>query len=1220
EAWQPLARGEVRITVRSAGVNFRDVMSSLGLVDAPGLGLEVAGEVLEVGEGVAKLAVGDRVMGLASAAFATTAVGDARLLTRIPAQLSFAQAATIPVVFLTALYGLRDLAGLRAGERALIHAGAGGVGMAAIQLAQRFGAEVYATASRAKWGVLRAGGISSSRVASSRDTTFEAQFAVAGGLDVVLNSLAGEYVDASLRLLARGGRFLEMGKTDVRDAAEVNATHGVSYQAFDLMEAGPELLEELLEELREWFERGELQPLPLRAYDLRHARSAFGWLANGRNVGKLVLQPPRELAPEGTVLITGGVGELGRELARHLVQRHGVRHLVLTSRRGLDTPGAGELVTSLQSLGAEQVRVLACDVSERAELARVLDAIDPTHPLTGVVHLAGVLDDGLLADLTSERLATVLRPKVHGAWHLHALTRERDLAAFVLFSSVAGVLGNAGQGSYAAANTFLDALAAERRKQGLAAQSLAWGLWEPQGQGMTSQLNSALLLRIRRSGLLPLSIEHGMSLLDTAWQHPGAQLVPARLELGRMGKQLGSESVPPLLRALIKPSLRRVEAARVSASALRDRLAPLSEGERLKLLLGMVQEVVATVLGLASPAAVPPNQPLKDLGLDSLMAVEVRNQLSARAETKLPATLVFDYPTPEAIAKLLLSQAFARLSASRAPLSTRRVQMDEPIAVLAMACRAPGGVVDPESFWQLLAEGRDAVSAFPSRWDVDALYDPDPDAMGKTYAREGGFLADVEKFDAGFFGIAPREAVSMDPQQRLVLEASWEALERAGLKPNALNETSTGVYLGSVGSDYGADAGGLDSLDGHGVTGQASSVLSGRISYVLGLQGPALTVDTACSSSLVALHLACAGLRQGECDLALAGGVQVMSTPSIFVEFSRLRGMARDGRCKSFSEAADGAGWAEGCGVLVLKRLSDAQRDGDEVLAVLRGSAVNQDGRSQGLTAPNGPAQQRVIQRALAVSGLQARDIDALEAHGTGTSLGDPIEAGALAAVFGPGRAELEPLYLGSSKSNLGHAQAAAGVLGVIKMVLALKHEQLPKTLHAEEPSSHVSWEGSGLALLQQPRAWARRTGRIRRAGVSSFGISGTNAHVIVEEAPSRAPSEPKPVALAVPLLLSGRDERALREQALRMSRWLASRRDGSWGSVLRTAAVHRTHFEHRAALLVPDAQGAEQALARLSEGGSCAELITGRALGGELAMLFTGQGSQRVGMGRELY
>ncbi|MFE4917242.1 type I polyketide synthase, partial [Streptomyces sp. NPDC056652] len=491
-----------------------------------------------------------------------------------------------------------------------------------------------------------------------------------------------------------------------------------------------------------------------------------------------------------------------------------------------------------------------------------------------------------------------------------------------------------------------------------------------------------------------------------------------------------------------------------------------------------------------------------------------------------------------------LRRATNALLETEKDLASERAAKSEPIAVVSMACRLPGGIETPEAFWDLLAEGGDAISGFPKRWERLGLYDEDPEAVGKSYTREGGFLADVEGFDSEFFGISPREAQSMDPQQRLVLETSWEALERAGILPEALSESRTGVYLGSMGSDYGTDSG-LGDLDGYVSTGNAGSVISGRVSYALGLQGPALTVDTACSSSLVAMHLGINALRNGECELALVGGVTVMSKPAIFVEFSRLKGMAADGRCKSFSDEADGAGWSEGVGVLVLKRLSAAQRDGDEVLAVIRGSAVNQDGRSQGLTAPNGPSQQRVVQDALASARLTSADIDAVEAHGTGTPLGDPIEAGALAEIFGPGRESARPLYLGSSKSNIGHAQAAAGVAGVIKMVLALQHGTLPKTLHADSPSSHIEWDGSGLELLRDARPWERGE-RVRRAGVSSFGLSGTNAHLILEEAPEPTPAtvaeEPveAPVPLGVlPLVVSGRDESALREQAGRWADWL---------------------------------------------------------------------------------
>ncbi|MFG3510704.1 amino acid adenylation domain-containing protein [Streptomyces sp. NPDC047821] len=560
-------------------------------------------------------------------------------------------------------------------------------------------------------------------------------------------------------------------------------------------------------------------------------------------------------------------------------------------------------------------------------------------------------------------------------------------------------------------------------------------------------------------------------------------------------------------------------------------------------------------------------------------------------------------------------------------------QRHEPVAIVAMACRLPGGVDTPRAFWDLLAEERDAIGPLPSRWDAFDLYDPDPGAPGKSYAREGGFLDGVEEFDAEFFGISPREAQSMEPQQRVVLEASWEALERAGLRSDQFKGSRTGVYIGAMRPDYETIRTDLELLDGYQGTGVSCSVISGRVSYALGLQGPAVTVDTACSSSLVAIHLAATALRNGECDMALAGGVTVMSSPGMFVESSRLGAMSPDGRCKSFSAEADGGGWSEGVGILVLKRLSAAQRDGDRVLAVIRGSAVNQDGRSQGLTAPNGPAQQRVIHDALAASRLTPADIDAVEAHGTGTPLGDPIEAGALTGVFGPGRAAGEPVYLGSSKSNIGHCQAAAGVVGVMKMVLALQNDTLPKTLHAERPSPHIAWEGSGLELLREARAWPRGE-RTRRAGVSAFGISGTNAHVVLEEAPAHREADAEAGSTApeagsvardglpatLPLVLSGHDEQALAAQAGRWAAWLEANRDVPFADLVRTAALHRSHGETRASVLAAGAEDAADALRALAEGLPHPDTVVGRARErGKAVFVFPGQGSQWAGMGRAL-
>ncbi|NUT09801.1 MAG: acyltransferase domain-containing protein, partial [Nonomuraea sp.] len=837
--------------------------------------------------------------------------------------------------------------------------------------------------------------------------------------------------------------------------------------------------------------------------------------------------------------------------------------------------------------------------------------------LRGVVHAAGVLDDGVITALTPERLEAVFKPKAEAAWHLHELTSGLDLSAFVLFSSLAGVLGGPGQGNYAAANAFLDALAEHRRGLGLAGTSLAWGLWR---EGGLADLDEADLRRLARSGVDPLTAEDGLTLFDAALGNGAATLVPAQLNLKVLAGH--ADALPPLLRGLISaPARRVVTAASEAAATLKQQLAALPPAGQQAVLEDLVRDQLAVVLGFSDASALDEGISFQELGFDSLMAVEFRNRLSAVTGMRLPATLIFDYPTQAVLVPFLAGELLGKREIAVA--SRVSAGDDEPIAIVGMACRYPGGVESPEDLWRLVAQAGDAIGEFPTDrgWDLAKLYDPDPANRGTSYARHGGFLYGAAEFDPGFFGISPREALAMDPQQRLLLESSWQAIERAGIDPHTLRGSRTGVFAGVMYHDYATQLGAVpEELEGLIGTGNSGSVASGRVSYTFGFEGPAMTVDTACSSSLVALHLAVQALRAGDCDLALAGGVTIMATPWTFVEFARQRNLSPDGRCRAFGQAEGGVGLSEGVGMLLVERLSDARRNGHQILAVVRGSAVNQDGASNGLTAPNGPSQQRVIRQALANARLSAADVDTVEAHGTGTVLGDPIEAQAIIATYGQDRPEDRPLWLGSIKSNIGHAQAAAGTAGVIKMVMALRNGILPQTLHAETRSEHIDWSAGAVELLTEARPW-QAADRPRRAAVSSFGISGTNAHVVLEESPAEPERVPGADLPAQPWLLSAKSVAALRAQAKQLRAWVMARPELEPADVGWSLATGKALLEQRAAVVGNDRAALLRALSALAEGEqdeSVVEsgLVRGRA---RLAMLFAGQGSQWAGMGREL-
>ena len=1266
-----LEPNEVRAEVEACGLNFLDVFRAMGLVEEEGsLGEEFCGRIVEIGSDVTAVSAGDRVAGFAFGTFGPEVVTHEELVAIAPAGVSATALATIPSVFVTCVLSF-ELAGLKAGDRVLIHAGAGGVGLAAIQLAQAAGAEVFATASARKQAYLRSLGVE--HVFDSRTTAFGQQILDAtdgAGVDVVLNSLTGEgFIDASLACLAQDGRFVELARRDILTEDEMAAARpDVAYSILDLYNLkvqDPARPGAALKQVLARIAAGELAPLMHTRWPFAETSAAMGYMRAARHIGKIVLTTPAlragQLRRDGTYLVTGGMGGIGCALAEWLAER-GAGTVVLNGRRAPDA-AAERAIGALRARGFS-IEVEIADVIDTASLDAMLVRMDETlPPLAGVIHSVGVLADAALGNQSWESFETVLWPKMLGAWHLHRATAQRDLDMFVLFSSVAGILGNPGQANHAAANAFLDQLAAHRRALGLPGQAIAWGAWS--GLGEAEEQRERIAGRREASGTGWFTPEQGFKALERLLHQDATGTAMAVVDWPVFGETLDGR--PSLLEDLLAADTDDDDSS--LSEDLLEQFASTPAAGREDLLVSFLQGEVQAVLRL--PSAPASAVGFFDLGMDSLMAVELRNRLNRAFSDAYvaPNTLVFDFPTIADLASHLVDvlgepapapateaapEADAAPEAVPEPAAEPSAQAglesgNDGVAIIGMACRFPGAP-DIATFWRRLEAGHDAVTN--GRQDNGSWTGVAGDPAVADGTRErGGYVAGIDCFDARFFGMTPIGARMMDPQQRMLLETTWRALEDAGVDPESLKGSRTGVYAGLATSEY-RDLMMMAGGESLNYLGTAGSMAVGGIAYKLGLTGPAMPVLLNCAASLVTVQQAMAGLRDGEVDLALVGGVNAILSPGLTTEMVALGMLSKQGRCKTFDAAADGFVRSEGCGMVVLKRLADAEADGDRIWAVIRGAAVNQNGATAGPTVPNGPAQERVIEEALSQAGVAPSDVDYLEAHGAGSELGDPIEVQAAAAVYGRGRAEDRPLLIGSVKTNVGHLESAAGVAALIKVVLAMRHGLIPKHLHFENPSPHLDWNRLPVRVVSEATVWLSETDRPLRAGVSAFGISGTNAHVVVEGygSPNNASPGPEgaphPVAVLPPdavkalpeaddglarratrlLPLSGKSDASVRKLAQRYLEWLDEREsvlesDGAAsGPVLSdmawTAGVGRSHFDHRAAVAFTDSGSLRERLRALVD-------ANGRSQSGapkKVAFVYSGYGSGWAGLAAALY
>ncbi|CAA0078687.1 Narbonolide/10-deoxymethynolide synthase PikA1, modules 1 and 2 [BD1-7 clade bacterium] len=909
-------------------------------------------------------------------------------------------------------------------------------------------------------------------------------------------------------------------------------------------------------------------------------------------------KPKREWDTAGTYLITGGLGGLGQHVACWLAREKGIRHIVVLSRRGSDTPQASVLREELLRYGA-RLEVLSCDCSDYQQLRGAINNIHASSHLKGVLHAAGQLEFALIEGVSRETIDQTFAAKVDGAWYLHGIMNELDIALddFILYSSASVFMGGVpGNSVYAAANSCLDALAEYRVQSGLPAVAMAWGTWNLNGAGMAGAMDEAGFQGMEERGVIPINDALGNQLYSSCFRHGDACIAAQPFNIEKL-RDFWGVGLPHLFDQLVLDSQHDANVSDTTTQAHRwlEGWSTLSESQQFAVVNDKVNGCLMDILDLDDP--VKPRRPLSEYGLDSLTAVKIRNQLMSETGLTLPANILFDYPTAESLTNLICARLMGEpLAEGQCETLPELIGTSENIAVISMSCRFPDHVMTPEALWDVFERGGDVIRHVPeNHWPGAAPFDG---------LDQGGFIDDIDMFEPEFFGISDREAKSLDPQQRFLLELSWESLERAGICPEQLQGSDTGVFIGIAGVDYVVLT--SDQTDDvYRLTGTMPNTAAGRISYTFGLQGPCMTIDTACSSSLVSLHQACRALQLGECSLALTGGVTLQTTASTLEAMGQMDVSASDGRCKAFSDQADGAGWSDGASMLVLKRLSDAERDGDDILGVICASGVNQDGRSAGLTVPNGPAQQRLLRRVLSEANLAPDDIDYVEAHGTGTKLGDPIEAGALAAVHAN---RTSPLLIGTAKSNLGHSMAASGVAGVMKVLLSLQNQILPKTLHAEAPSAEIDWQASPLKLVQQNAPWPKGA-RVRRAGVSSFGISGTNAHVVIQEPPviDRIRGESLPRRASEILCVSARSEDAADVYVTDIEHYLENYKNLAAQDIAYALACSRTHFDHRRVLLLSD--------------GGMRHIVPDSALNAKpMGFMFTGQGSQLAGMGRALY